>query len=76
MSVFPPNLCESCRKKEIDNCVRGPKEHCDDYKSELQWQFEHYVSEEDRRALRLGRGPSSASTAETKTEVGDEIELR
>jgi hypothetical protein len=49
--IFPHNLCESCRKKEADNCVRGPKEHCDDYKSELQWQFEHYVSEEDRRAI-------------------------
>jgi len=49
--IFPRNLCESCRKKDVDNCVRGPKEHCDDYKSELQWQFEHYVSEEDRRAI-------------------------
>jgi hypothetical protein len=47
--IMPRNLCESCRKKTIENCEHGPKEHCGDYKSELQWQFEHYESDDDKR---------------------------
>jgi hypothetical protein len=47
--IMPRNVCEHCAKTRTEGCSKGPREHCEDYKSELQYQFEHYVSEEDKR---------------------------
>ena len=66
-SPIPKNLCDVCKKKEVENCVLGPKEHCEDYKSELQWQFEHYESEEDRKEAAKRK---AATAAEQKKNGG------
>jgi hypothetical protein len=51
-SLIPRNVCETCAKTRTEGCSKGPKEHCEEYKSELQWQFEHYVTDEEKLRIK------------------------